>query len=56
MSNAPITHNPLPASRKVYLKSDRLSLAVPMREITLTPTKSKGGGAPSIEANPPFLI
>jgi phosphomethylpyrimidine synthase len=56
MSNAPITHNPLPASRKVYLKSDRLSLAVPMREITLTPTKSNGGGAPSIEANPPFLI
>ncbi|TAL12964.1 MAG: phosphomethylpyrimidine synthase ThiC [Nitrospirae bacterium] len=48
-----ITTQPFPASRKVYLEGAR-GVRVPMREISLAPTKSfKNGQA---EANAPFLI
>ena len=53
MSTSPITTRPFPASRKVYLEGSR-GIRVPMREISLTPTKSfKNGQA---EDNAPFLI
>ncbi|TRZ98878.1 MAG: phosphomethylpyrimidine synthase ThiC [Nitrospiraceae bacterium] len=53
MSSPSITTQPFPASRKVYIEGTR-GIRVPMREITLAPTKSfKNGQA---EENAPFLI
>ena len=53
MSSPSITTKPFPASRKVYIEGTR-GVRVPMREITLAPTKSfKNGQA---EDNAPFLI
>src|SRR5712692_5729036 len=53
MSTSPFTTQPFPASRKVYIEGTR-GIRVPMREISLTPTKSfKNGQA---EDNAPFLI
>src|SRR6266487_1689776 len=47
-----ITTKPLPSSRKVYVLGSRADLRVPMREITLTQTKTNG----AVEENLPFLI
>ena len=53
MSSPSITTQPFPASRKVYLEGSR-GVRVPMREISLAPTKSfKNGQA---EENAPFLL
>jgi phosphomethylpyrimidine synthase len=53
MLSPSITTQPFPASRKVYLEGTR-GIRVPMREISLTPTKSfKIGQA---EDNAPFLV
>ncbi|MEK7797200.1 MAG: phosphomethylpyrimidine synthase ThiC, partial [Nitrospirota bacterium] len=53
MSSPSITTQPFPASRKVYIEGTR-GIRVPMREISLAPTKSfKNGQA---EENAPFLI
>jgi phosphomethylpyrimidine synthase len=45
---------PFPASRKVYVEGARPGVRVPMREISLTPTRVANGGAPS--ANPPVTV
>jgi phosphomethylpyrimidine synthase len=54
MNSSFITTRPFPASRKVYIESDKPGMRVPMREIRLTPTKSFKNGA--VEENAPFLI
>ena len=41
-----VTTDPFPASRKVYINGALPGVHVPMREISLTPTKSMNGGAP----------
>lgn len=43
---------PLPASRKVYIEGSRPDIRVPLREITLSPTKTTGID----EENPPLLV
>ncbi|MGQ0812642.1 MAG: phosphomethylpyrimidine synthase ThiC [Nitrospiraceae bacterium] len=45
---------PLPASRKVYIQGTTPGLSVPMREISLTPTRSANGGAPA--PNDPITV
>ncbi len=52
MSKASITTQPFPSSRKVYVQSKRQDVRVPMREISLTATKTNG----ATEENQPFLI
>ena len=54
--DAVITREPFPASRKVYIEGERhAGVRVPMREITLSPTKStRPGGA--TEENPPVTV
>ncbi len=42
-----LSTTPFPASRKVYVNGANEGVRVPMREITLTPTKSMNGGAPT---------
>ena len=42
-----LSTTPFPASRKVYVSGANESVRVPMREITLTPTKSMNGGEPT---------
>ena len=54
MSTSPITTHPLPASRKVYIEGTQPAVRVPMREISLTPTRPWGGG--KVEENPPFRV
>ncbi len=41
-----VTTDPFPASRKIYINGTLPGVHVPMREISLTPTKSMNGGAP----------
>ncbi|MEK7352176.1 MAG: hypothetical protein AAB177_14980, partial [Nitrospirota bacterium] len=41
-----LTTTPFPASRKVYVQGTQPGVKVPMREISLTPTKSMNGGTP----------
>ena len=38
---------PFPASRKIHVEGSRPDLRVPMREISLTPTRTKDGIAPN---------
>ena len=52
MSSSSITTQPFPSSRKVYVHSRRPDVRVPMREITLTPTKTNG----ATEENGSFLV
>jgi len=47
-----ITTQPFPSSRKVYVQSRRPDVRVPMREITLTPTRTSGAA----EENGSFLV
>ena len=44
---SPSATQPFPASRKVYVGGSRPGVRVPMREISLTPTRVAHGGAPS---------
>src|SRR5687767_2830795 len=50
----PVTTQPFPASRKVFVTGTRPGVRVPMREIALTPTKSPKGGAPT--ENEPLVV
>jgi phosphomethylpyrimidine synthase len=43
---------PFPSSRKVYVAGSRPDLRVPMREVSLTPTRTNEG----LEENPPIMI
>lgn len=43
---------PFPASRKIYAQGSRPDIRVPMREVTLTPTRTRQG----IEENPPIYL
>ncbi|TAJ22835.1 MAG: phosphomethylpyrimidine synthase ThiC [Nitrospirae bacterium] len=49
-----LTTQPLPASKKVYMEGTLPGVRVPMREISLTPTRAANGGAPI--PNPPVTI
>ncbi len=49
-----LTTKPLPASRKVFVEGKQKGVRVPMREITLNPTKIGNDG--KIEENPPLRI
>jgi len=42
-----LTTAPFPASKKVYVTGTESGVRVPMREISLTPTKSMNGGTPT---------
>jgi phosphomethylpyrimidine synthase len=42
-----LTTEPFPASKKVYVTGPVSGVRVPMREISLTPTKSMNGGVPT---------
>jgi phosphomethylpyrimidine synthase len=53
-STSPITTQPFPASRKVFVDGTQPGVRVPMREIALTPTKSPNGGAPT--QNEPLVV
>ena len=52
MSTTPITTAPLPASKKIHVEGTRPGVRVPMREISLSPTKTMG----MAEDNTPFLV
>ena len=43
-----LTTAPFPASRKIYVDGARPGVRVPMREISLTPTKAMNGSAPIV--------
>ena len=49
-----LTTTPFPASRKVHVQGTQTGVRVPMREISLTATKSMNGGTPSV--NEPITI
>ena len=49
-----ISTNPFPASRKVFVSGTQSGVLVPMREISLTPTRSMNGEAPT--PNEPITI
>jgi phosphomethylpyrimidine synthase len=49
-----LTTTPFPASRKVYIEGATAGVRVPMREISLTPTRPANGGAPA--SNPPVAV
>ncbi|MBX3237785.1 MAG: phosphomethylpyrimidine synthase ThiC [Nitrospiraceae bacterium] len=53
-ATAHLTTTPFPASRKVYLNGSQPGVRVPMREITLTPTRSANGGDQT--PNPPVTV
>ena len=46
-TDAHLTTTPLPASRKVYMEGTLPGVRVPMREISLTPTRPANGAPPS---------
>src|SRR6478735_840690 len=54
MTTNGITTQPLPASRKIFVEGKDPGVRVPMREITLTPTKSMNGGTPV--PNEPIVV
>jgi phosphomethylpyrimidine synthase len=49
-----LTTDPFPASRKVYINGTHTGVQVPMREISLSPTKSMNGGTPTL--NEPVTV
>ncbi|MEW6245168.1 MAG: phosphomethylpyrimidine synthase ThiC [Nitrospirota bacterium] len=51
---AVLTTTPFPASRKIYVEGAMPGVRVPMREISLTPTRPANGGAPV--PNPPVTV
>ncbi|MGB0911522.1 MAG: hypothetical protein ACPGYT_14260, partial [Nitrospirales bacterium] len=48
--SASLTTEPFPASQKVYVTGSHPNIRVPMREITLTPTKGPNGDIPTPNA------
>jgi phosphomethylpyrimidine synthase len=50
----PITTSPFPASQKVFVEGTHPGVRVPMREITLSPTKAMNGGTPVL--NEPIVV
>ena len=52
--NGAIVTQPFPASQKVYVDGSRPGVRVPMREISLTPTRVTHGGTSSL--NPPVTV
>jgi len=54
VTSTTITTDPFPASRKVYINGTQPGVQVPMREISLAPTKSMNGGTPTV--NEPVTI
>jgi phosphomethylpyrimidine synthase len=52
--HSPFTVEPLPASKKVYIEGTNQGILVPMREVSLTPTRTLNGDAPS--PNPPVTV
>ncbi len=52
-SSSILTHQPLPASKKVYVSGTQ-GIQIPMREIALHPTKDTKGNA--VEKNKPFRV
>jgi phosphomethylpyrimidine synthase len=52
--SSPLTMTPFPASRKIYVDGSQAGVRVPMREISLTPTKAMNGSAPMI--NQPVTV
>ena len=46
--SSPLTTTPFPASRKIYVDGTQPGVRVPMREITLTPTKAMNGSGSTI--------
>jgi phosphomethylpyrimidine synthase len=53
-TSANISTQPFPASRKIFVEGSHPGVRVPMREISLTPTKSVNGGSPV--ANEPIVV
>ncbi|HKT34150.1 MAG TPA: phosphomethylpyrimidine synthase ThiC, partial [Nitrospira sp.] len=53
-TSASISTQPFPASRKVFVEGNHPGVRVPMREISLTPTKSMNGGVPV--PNEPLVV
>ena len=53
-ASTPITTAPFPASRKVFVTGTQPNVRVPMREISLTPTRSMNGGTPT--PNEPITV
>ncbi len=49
-----LTTTPFPASRKIYVEGTMPGVRVPMREISLTPSRLANGGAPV--PNPPVTV
>ncbi|CUQ66894.1 phosphomethylpyrimidine synthase ThiC [Candidatus Nitrospira inopinata] len=54
VSTFPLSTQPFPASRKVHVEGAFPGVRVPMREISLTPTRSTNGGGPT--PNPPITV
>ena len=46
--SSPLTTTPFPASRKIYVDGTQPGVRVPMREISLTPTKAMNGSGSMI--------
>jgi phosphomethylpyrimidine synthase len=46
-TTAAVTTEPFPSSRKVYVEGTQLGVRVPMREISLMPTRPMNGGSPT---------
>jgi phosphomethylpyrimidine synthase len=50
-------NGPYPGSRKVYVLGSEASIRVPMREVSQSPTRSRGEGNDSVETpNPPVTL
>jgi phosphomethylpyrimidine synthase len=47
---SPLTTAPFPASRKIYVNGSQPGVRVPMREISLTPTRPMNGSDPIVNA------
>jgi phosphomethylpyrimidine synthase len=47
---SPLTTAPFPASRKIYVNGSQPGVRVPMREISLTPTRPMNGSGPIVNA------
>ena len=52
--SSPLTTTPFPASRKVYIDGVQPGVRVPMREISLTPTKAMSGSGSAV--NQPVTV
>ncbi|HSA60954.1 MAG TPA: phosphomethylpyrimidine synthase ThiC, partial [Nitrospiraceae bacterium] len=48
--SSPLSTTPFPASRKIYVDGAQPGVRVPMREISLTPTKAMNGSSSTVNA------